>query len=708
MTQLAALVAQLSTIVWSIYAAWRFAGRLTARGDIADRVIAAAILFLSASVCVTELLGGLGLIAPLPMLLAHAALGAAGVVAAREVPRVSIPWRASLPASPLGYLVVGAGALVLPIALRGVVLVPVAWDELSYHLFKPAIWLFDRKLTRLEFPYPVSFLAYYPANAELVWTTLMGVDRNDLWLHALNPPLLCVLALIFVQLTRIAGTSREGSWAFAPAMLSLPVVLGFAATGYVEVVLNVSELAGILFALRWLNAEREHAQPWALLCGLACGLAAGTKYAALPVLAVLASVLSIALIARGRRHGVILEAAIAGCAALATGAYWYVRNALDTGNPFYPVPFLDLPYAEQLSQPWHGYSILDRFGELLVSGVLGDAWFMGTPLLVYVNGAGFGWFGCVLFAIALAGVVHMVGGVLRRQSVIPVSTASVLLSCTIATLFTYLRLPYWKHIEWIITQVRFMTPFVYLGTAVGLRLVERRFGVRSLFKLAALGLVLNASQLDLHFPELEGLRSLGLLAGVLVAGVIALRMGKLQPRLIPFAAGLALVTILALVPWRERHRFELLRDNIEFHQSKHESYTRAAEYIADNFSQQKVAVSMDRFEFLSVFTGRAFDVRPIYVHTNTGPAAQTAYMDADSRHEWDCEVWRRNLRASGASALIVATIDRISPWPLESACIEAQGVPPLMLGGVQIYDLRSRGPDSPWSNSQRSLLSSGR
>lgn len=684
----AALVGQVWTIVWLGYGAWRAAGKLSGTNDMADRVIAAAILFSSACVCANVLLGSAGLLAPLPMFLVHGAIAAAGVSWGRKLESSALSWRAAAPAVPLSYLAVAAGALMVPHWARGLVYVPVAWDELSYHLFKPAVWLFDRELSRLTFPYPLNWLAYYPANAELIWTSLMGVARSDLLLHALNVPLLCVLALVFTQLSRICGASWQAGGSFALVLVTLPVVLGFAPTGYVEGVLNLSELAAVLFGLRWLRAEPSQRRSWALLCGLAAGLAVGTKYAALPVISTLAGMLLLSMLASGRGRHLLAGGVFAASGALSTGAYWYVRNALDTGNPFYPVPFAYLPHIDRWQNPWHGSSILDNFGKLLRSEHLTKAWFAHVPEPEYICGAGLGWFGVVLFALALVGAGSMLLSVVRPRAIDRASAAVVLATISVA-LMTYLRLPYWNQLGWISSQVRFLTPFVYVSVAAGLGELERRVGVRSICGLAALGVMSNAAQLNWEFPLLERSGSLVLLALLVVAGCVLVRARKVQAWWLPALAALVFACLPALVPWREQHRYELLRTRVEVHQSRHAPLVASAEYVARNFTGIKLAVVMQRYEFLSMFTGGAFDVRPIYVMAHAGPAEPNHYIDGDQRREWNREVWLQNLRASGATMLLIGNFDRHIVWSPEREWIESLGFRPRLFGEVRVYDLRS-------------------
>jgi hypothetical protein len=686
-----ALVAQLWTIAWLLYAGWRVSGRLTHAGDAADRGIATAIVVLSACVVLNELLGSAGALTPLGIFFSHNALATAGVVWGRRAARIAVPWRAAAPSTALSYLTVGAVVLGLPHAVRAIVHVPVAWDELNYHLFKPAVWLFDAQLSRLAFPFPLSWLAYYPANAELVWTTLVGVMRSDFLLHLLNVPLLLVLALLFVQFSRACGASLDASWAFAFVMVTLPMVLGYVATAYVEIVLNVAELAAIWFALRWLRAESAHASAEALLCGLASGLALGAKYSALPVIGTLAIVLLGTLLAsRRRRPRLLVEGAVAACAALATGAFWYARNAVETSNPFYPVPFAGLPHADNAKLPWHGFSILDNFMQLVSTGTLGSVWFIGSHRY-FVGGPGMGWFGVLLIAVALLGVGSIaVASVQQPRAAVLLGRAGafVLLAATLVTLFTYLRLPYWNHRGWIVSQVRFFTPFVFLSVAAGLHLLERRVDRRVLYGLAAIGLLSSAGQLDLRYPLLAKTDSRVIALLLLLAGCAFVRFGKPPAWLLPMAATFVVISLPFVFRWREQHRFEMLARLVEHQVSLHDPLVASAEYVARTYSHRKVAVTMENFEFLSVYTGRGFDVRPIYVMTHAGAVNPSKYSDGDPRHAWDRDVWLKNLQASGAAALVVVSTKN-AVWPTEREWIAPLGIHAHRFGDVSVYDLSS-------------------
>jgi hypothetical protein len=87
--------------------------------------------------------------------------------------------------------------------------------------------------------------------------------------------------------------------------------------------------AGAALTLRAARTDR-HRLRWLILAGLAFGLAAGSKYTALP--AAVAGLAFIALLCRPRPRAV----AAVLVAFAAPAAFWYVRNLVITGNPVFP------------------------------------------------------------------------------------------------------------------------------------------------------------------------------------------------------------------------------------------------------------------------------------------------------------------------------------------------------------------------------------
>lgn len=226
---------------------------------------------------------------------------------------------------------------------------PFIFDDFSYHAVQPAYWVRAGRLTLGLGNYQ----SYYPHNAEMLSAWLMLPYRADgqAGLACLYWALLTAAAVYALG----RGQGLGGAATVAAALvLASGVVLRrqktFSAADLAGPALALAALA-MLSPLSERASERRCCYAALAYAGLFAGLAAGTKASLLLVPAVGALWL---LLVWTRRRGwsaaIAATALFSACAAL-TGGYWYLRNALLTGNPLFPLgnALLDGPFgpAEQ-------------------------------------------------------------------------------------------------------------------------------------------------------------------------------------------------------------------------------------------------------------------------------------------------------------------------------------------------------------------------
>jgi hypothetical protein len=398
-------------------AATLLAHAMPLRGAV-QRAVAAAIL-VQAAITLTLLVAGLVLRSFAPvmlLLLAGAEVVAVLVVlrptglriaagSVRATVRTGLAGlREALVTPPvLGVCVVAAGLLVWR-AILAVRLGVLDYDAFSYHLVTVDMWLQENAIDRI--PQRI-WSDIYPANGELLTLWLMAFTRNDS-LAALTGLVSLPLAVVStVGLARVLGASRP--WAvLAGGLLALtPAVMVLTSTTYVDI-LAAADLAAAwylgLLALR--EAEPRRRTMLLVLAGLAIGLTIGTKQTVLLPAAAMGALLVAAVVARAfpmRRqraassttaaNGARGESAVAmppaplgavardvlavSLPAAAFGSYWYLRNLLSYGNPFWP--FSVGPFAG-----------VGTFGEYLVGSALEFGGAAPVELLVTSWTADFG------------------------------------------------------------------------------------------------------------------------------------------------------------------------------------------------------------------------------------------------------------------------------------------------------------------------------
>jgi hypothetical protein len=302
---------------------------------LADRLIRGAVVGTAVVVFCGLVLGGIGWLgrAPYAIVLAVLAAGAqvlkGGPSRANRITVANIPWPAVAFCGAILAVVISFGLSHSPLT---------AYDSLSYHLFFPARWLQEHRLSIIATPFSDEAQSYAPANGELFFLWLMAPLHSDQLARIGQVPFYVLIGIALYALARRTG-ARPGTALYPAlfAMVSRPVVEQ-AVGADVDLICWSLFLASLYLGLHAL--ETNERRDWALL-GVSLGLYAGTKYVALvyvPVLALLiiARVLKrtpSGLSGQGGRAAALLWA-IPGV--LAFSLPWYLRNWVVAGSPLYP------------------------------------------------------------------------------------------------------------------------------------------------------------------------------------------------------------------------------------------------------------------------------------------------------------------------------------------------------------------------------------
>lgn len=252
--------------------------------------------------------------------------------------------------------VYGASALVVVAAVvatasRMLILPPLAWDALTYHVVKAAMWVQAGGPLTFEAPGGWSFYKLRLAGAESFVAWAMLPSGNDLLVCALDMVWWlgtgCAVAALGCEL----GLRVRQRWAAVTYALFIPVAWGAVGASYVELPLCVGLIGALTFAIRYL---RTGADPSLWLAIAALGLSAGMRGPIAPLAAVLCVVLGVHRL-RGAQIGRVRAVAVgAGLAALPV-LPWLISNTIETGYP------LDVPMtiaglrlgAENASLEWY-------------------------------------------------------------------------------------------------------------------------------------------------------------------------------------------------------------------------------------------------------------------------------------------------------------------------------------------------------------------
>jgi hypothetical protein len=247
------------------------------------------------------------------------------------------------------YRWVAAAFLVasLPIVVRPLMLPPLAWDSLTYHAVKAAMWVQHAGAPRMQGPGTWAYYADMWAGGEVFTSWAMLPFHGDLLAMEVDAVEWLALGLALIALARELGIREPYASAAAGFALAVPTLRISVGSGYVEVALLMMAVSGWALAVRFL--ERGSRGAFYLSIG-AIGVAAGIKFPFLPLgLLVVAAASMRAITLRASRRIRIMHAA-AGILLFSTVlAPWPWNAYRQTGLPFSPLP-VEL-FGERLGKP---------------------------------------------------------------------------------------------------------------------------------------------------------------------------------------------------------------------------------------------------------------------------------------------------------------------------------------------------------------------
>ena len=225
------------------------------------------------------------------------------------------------------------------------------YDALFYHLPLAASWFHNARITKC-----FDIQCDYPSNSELLmrWGFIDGSERFVFLVPFLSA-ILCIYMIY--KLGRVIGQGRQPAFVAACCAATFPVIPFLATTAYTDIPGVLFLLLSVFFLIRWKQSELMADKD--LFCaGLAAGLAVGTKMSMIPPAFAIVLVTMVALLRAQQmwrlmgpraedvalnwtwlltRAGGFFSSALLG------GGYWYFRNLMEHGNPFYPVAVLGFP-----------------------------------------------------------------------------------------------------------------------------------------------------------------------------------------------------------------------------------------------------------------------------------------------------------------------------------------------------------------------------
>lgn len=211
---------------------------------------------------------------------------------------------------------------------------PAGGDPFIYHLSFPASWIKAGRIFYVPLPYGAQAATYYPLNTELFYLWLLLPWGGDFAANLGQVAHWLMCGVSIYAIARHTGIGRPGALIGGMTAMMIPGIVQQVTVARVDVAFSAWMLVSIFFALKWGESRKlSHL----ILFGAAFGLFCGTKSLAVLYSVIPAMIFLFQISDRGAKA--LSDIAVAACVAIAAGGFWYVRNWIVTGNPFFPMEF---------------------------------------------------------------------------------------------------------------------------------------------------------------------------------------------------------------------------------------------------------------------------------------------------------------------------------------------------------------------------------
>lgn len=415
-----------------------------------------------------------------------------------------------------------------------------SFDSLWYHLPLSAFFAQTGSVSRVLFTQADPFVAYYPANSELLHGLGLIAMRSDLLSPGLN--------LVWLAVALLAAWCFGRRWRIEPITLTAGcLIMGVPILGAGQAGSAFNDIFGLAFLMAGfaLFVQGSRRPDMLVPCGLALGLALGTKvtFAAPAIVVVCGAHLASPA---GQRLRALF---CLGIPCILTGGWWYLRATVDTGSPLglrvhigpIVLPGPSSPLANAASQT--------------VISALGKPHLWGSRLAAGLNYA----LGPLWPVLVLGAASGLIGGLALTR--VPAAIRVVAVAGVVSVL-AYLVFPTGasaieEQAQLFAVNLRYATPAVAIGLLLVVALVAERFPCfRTALALLVLAMLLVTQFQAQLWPRQTARHAAFLLAAMLmvIAVTAAGRLRRDSMGLRASVAGASVICVLAGFAV-ERHYF---------------------------------------------------------------------------------------------------------------------------------------------------------
>ena len=208
---------------------------------------------------------------------------------------------------------------------------PISRDALIHHLAVPKLWLKHGGFYEM----PWAEYSYYPMNINLIYLIFLYL-KND-------------IAPKFIHLGFGLGTGGliyfylrekfDRNWALLGMIIFIttPIVVWLSTSAYIDLGMTFFTTGSVLAFIKWRDSEYSRFK-WLLMSSFCMGIAVGSKYNALIAWFVVnLLVMFIYVRDTNKQIGALKYGIMFFVITALVASPWYLKNYLQTGNPFYPL-----------------------------------------------------------------------------------------------------------------------------------------------------------------------------------------------------------------------------------------------------------------------------------------------------------------------------------------------------------------------------------
>ena len=208
---------------------------------------------------------------------------------------------------------------------------PISRDALIHHLAIPNLWLKHGGYYEISW----ADYSYYPMYINLLYTVCLYF-KNDIipkFIHFAFGLFTAWLIYLYLKQKFDRNVGLLGVVIF----ITTPIVIWLSTSAYIDLGMTFFTTASVLAFVKWRDSKYGQFK-WLVISSCCMGIAIGSKYNALIVLFILNLILMLSYVRDTNKQIAALKYGIIFFAITVFVALpWYLKNYLQTNNPFYPL-----------------------------------------------------------------------------------------------------------------------------------------------------------------------------------------------------------------------------------------------------------------------------------------------------------------------------------------------------------------------------------